>query len=234
MEEQYKILCSILNTRYVAKYKETPGELRPIEIDGFQSICDDKMFKVHAVCFCDIPVLGLGIHMTKYGTVGLSFAKPFLVSKGASPVFYVAKNALTEVDYDEDGKPRQEITRGQLFDSSIFTFTKLHVERKLWVWEQRQVEADVADHLSALSIPSWFLHYYVFGQVKCFDSTLAPGHRDNFYMEREWRIPGDLKFSDGDVTRVILPRDYVDRFRTAVPHYKGPITPAETIEASGA
>ena len=65
-----------------------------------------------------------------------------LVSKGASPALYVAKNALTEVDYDEDGKNfvRKSLVANYLTVASS-GFTKMHVERKLWVWEQRQVEA---------------------------------------------------------------------------------------------
>jgi hypothetical protein len=38
------------------------------------------------ICFCDIPVTDLEIHMTKYSRFGLSFLKPFLVDKGANPV----------------------------------------------------------------------------------------------------------------------------------------------------
>jgi Putative abortive phage resistance protein AbiGi, antitoxin len=45
------------------------------------------------ICFCDIPVTDLAIHMTKYSRFGLSFLKPFLVRKGANPVLYVANNS---------------------------------------------------------------------------------------------------------------------------------------------
>src|SRR5919107_2054971 len=45
------------------------------------------------ICFCDIPVTDLEIHMNKYSQFGLSFLKPFLVSKGANPVLYVASNS---------------------------------------------------------------------------------------------------------------------------------------------
>ena len=45
------------------------------------------------ICFCDIPVTDLEIHMTKYSRFGLSFLKPFLVDKGANPVLYVASNS---------------------------------------------------------------------------------------------------------------------------------------------
>src|SRR5215216_2477466 len=37
------------------------------------------------ICFCDIPVTDLEIHMTKYSRFGLSFLKPFLVDKGLTP-----------------------------------------------------------------------------------------------------------------------------------------------------
>jgi len=183
------------------------------------------MFQPDAVCFCDIPVEDFGIHMEKYGSMGLSYQKSFLVRKGASPVFYVARDSVAKYDFRE-GQPAGEAHRGDFFDKQVFDFVGLHVQRRQWAEEKRVWEGvpDLLNHINALSHPSWFLHYHVFAFLKCFDSTLSEDHRDNFYMEREWRIAGDISFSLDDVWRVILPRDWVRKFRSDIPDYNGQIT----------
>jgi hypothetical protein len=53
-----------------------------------------EMFKADIVCFCDIPVPDLAFHARKYSRFGLAFPKTFLLAKGATPVFYVASDAV--------------------------------------------------------------------------------------------------------------------------------------------
>ena len=61
------------------------------------------------VCFSDIPVPDLGIHMGKFSRFGLAFNKSLLIKRGANPVFYVAGNSLIK-----DGE--HEESRAELFD----------------------------------------------------------------------------------------------------------------------
>jgi hypothetical protein len=68
-----------------------------------------------------------------------------------------------------------------------------------------------------------FLFLYVFGFVKGFDSTLAEDDPNNYYMEREWRVIGNIKFALTDIERVIFPRDYASRFRKDFPDYAGEV-----------
>lgn len=230
LEDQYTRLRAILAPPcLLSRHPDRPGAMDPINIDGFHTLCENEMFKHDAICFCDIPVEDFGIHMRKYGNIGLSFLKSFLVSRGASPVFYVARDSIVGVDFDE-GKPRQSVSRGTLFDRQVFDFVGLHVQRRQWMEGGRGFPddaSDLVDHVNRLSHPSWFLYYHVFNFIKCFDSTLQDEHDENFYMEREWRISGDLRFGLEDVWRVILPREYVGRFRSDFPAYEGQITFAD-------
>lgn len=57
-----------------------------------------------------------------------------------------------------------------------------------------------------------------------FDSTKDDADQENYYMEREWRVIGDVKFGLEGVCRVILPRPYARRLRSDVPDYAGQIT----------
>jgi hypothetical protein len=45
----------------------------------------------------------------------------------------------------------------------------------------------------------------------------------NYYMEREWRVAGNVKFEIGDVCRIFLPKAYFEQFNRDLPEYSGPI-----------
>jgi hypothetical protein len=75
------------------------------------------------------------------------------------------------------------------------------------------------------------LEFLVFGQLKFFAVGLAEDDPDNFYMEREWRVPEGLAFGLDDIARIIMPRDFADQFRVDVSGYSGPITIAEETPA---
>lgn len=238
LEEQYGRLLSILTRRtrgslWLTSDPANPGVRRKIDIHPARNICDDDAaFDQHPVCFCDIPVEDLGIHMGKYGYVGLSFLKTFLVPKGASPVFYVAKDSLVELDF-RDEEPRLRSTREGEFNAQVSAYLSLFLQRLKWVDDKRGFPkeecGELLRHVNDLSHPTWHLYYYVFGFVKAFDTTLQETHDKNYYMEREWRMVMDLGFELADVWRVILPRELVGRFRRDVPAYEGQITFAEPV-----
>ena len=68
-----------------------------------------------------------------------------------------------------------------------------------------------------------FLLVYVFGFVKGFNSALPENHPNNFYMEREWRVLGNIQFTLNNIERVIFPRAYAERFRKDFPDYIGQV-----------
>jgi hypothetical protein len=71
-----------------------------------------------------------------------------------------------------------------------------------------------------------FMGYYVFGFIKFFDDAAGDEDLHNFYMEREWRVLGNVRFELSDVYRVILPERYAERFHRDLPEYSGLIHPA--------
>ena len=60
-----------------------------------------------------------------------------------------------------------------------------------------------------------------------FDSEKDDADEENYYMEREWRVVGPVRFALEDVCRVILPKPLAKRFRADVPGYMGQITFAD-------
>ena len=140
------------------------------------------------VCFCDIPVGDLGIHMGKYGNFGLSFEKSFLLKNGANPVFYIATEStfFTETNFD-DMIERFRSSFGKQMRSS-------------------------ADHKESLEIER-FIDFQVFSFMKEFGKATEDDSEKNYYMEREWRVWGDVNFELSDVFRIILPKSYVGRLK---------------------
>ena len=165
------------------------------------------------VCFCDIPVTDLEIHMKKYSRFGLSFLKPFLVSKGANPVLYVATNSpalsfrLPESSRDEPW-PRRRV-----FKENYESFEDY----------RRNMRGTFPLNLE------FFLDILVFSFIKYFDDSTSDEDEVNVYMEREWRVWGDVNFALADVHRVFMPERYAERFRADLPNYNGQLTFSDNI-----
>ena len=64
---------------------------------GGLALSTNERFTTGLVCFCDIPVEDFPIHIAKYGPFGIAWDKSYLVARGASPVFYVARDSVAAV-----------------------------------------------------------------------------------------------------------------------------------------
>jgi len=69
-----------------------------------------------------------------------------------------------------------------------------------------------------------FLINYVFTFIKCFNAKSGFQDELNYYMEREWRVAGNVHFGLDDVSRVFFPRKYAKRFRSDIPEYAGQVS----------
>jgi hypothetical protein len=61
------------------------------------------------------------------------------------------------------------------------------------------------------------LEAFIFGHLKFFDPTLPPDHAHNYYMEREWRVAGKVRFGPADIQRVYVSAEFMDRARAELP-----------------
>lgn len=217
-DKQYNLLVKILRNGWLTHppHKNGPsGGNLSISRNG--RICSGQLYRTEAVCFCDIPEPLRRIHMNKYSEFGISFLKRFLVLKGASPVFYVAGTSLIK-----DGGDK--VTREKYFNDRVASLQALS-----GAFDQAFINADSL----ARSLANQFygvqqlLDFHVLGFVKCFDPGRDEDHDENYYMEREWRVLGNVDFELSDVSRVTLPSSYGTRFRADFPAYTGDLTFAE-------
>lgn len=233
-EAQYELLRDILRSGLLRK----PGG------EGFgyalSPVADDlgESLSAPVVCFCDIPAHDLDIHTEKYGRFGIAFKKDFLVERGATPVFYVAKTApsmpllLNMFEFDRPAadrgaaKPAWPIARGRARRYDLFEHWKRAQTNLIYHATSAQPQHSTYEFMQG---PWWhdyleFVTLYVFGYVKYMDVGLADDDPENFYMEREWRVLDRVEFRLDDVVRVLLPESFARVFRTDFPEYFGQIT----------
>lgn len=248
-KEQYSVLVDkILKTGWLLAFPSafSVSEAEELFVAGKPgvvyspqpSVPSQDMMDHLVVCFCDIPTTDLEIHMSKYSRFGLSFLKPFLVEKGANPVLYIANNSksLPVGPFDKE----QLVGRRDLYQANFQELTEV---MKLLVRSKDSPLLFAEPSTNELSPEQWkeqehrpsdlwrkvynlnsFLNIYVFSHVKYFDDTTADEDPANVYMEREWRVLGNINFSLSAVRRVFLPEEFADRFRTDLPDYTGQLT----------
>jgi hypothetical protein len=239
-EDRYSVLVdSILKGGCLRHSPTSPMECTEVLESRSSSLSIDpndpdippgEIYRSQVVCFCDIPETDLEIHMNKYSHFGLSFLKPFLIEKGASPVFYVAENSpALGLFAGLPNKPAPDlgVPRKQLFLHNIRQFDELLHKLLLGdnppKWDNGILVPYPDEHQKLATLRS-FIQFYVFSFVKCFDNTTSDEDPENFYMEREWRVLGDVKFTLPDLHRIILPKLYAQRLRQDLPHYFGQVT----------
>lgn len=216
-EAQYRLLVHIIASGLLTHTPHWPDATAHLEIKRGR-ISRNEMYNPTVVCFCDIPVTDIHIHMSKYSRFGLSFLKQFLISKGANPVYYVARNSIV-------GNPKEGYsTRAEKFDKVMETYHSLFslVTDAL---SRREGKGRVPLNASQTYVDAeFFLDYNVFSFLKMFDDSLLDEDPDNFYMEREWRVLDNIKFKMDDVYRIILPQTFAKRLRKEVPTYTGQVS----------
>lgn len=211
-EEIYEILIKILQEKHITYPPHEKKDLnaRCLTTCYKADFTENEMYEPTVVCFCDIPVCDLSIHINKYSPFGLSFDKAFIARNGGGPVYYVSKTAAPAWPIGEDSKE----DRGHVFDQKIkecyHLLDDLSCAQNEWSDRARSVQS--------------FLGGSIFAYTKCFDHTLMDRHDDNYYFEREWRVLGNLRFNISDVRRIIIPENYAVDFRKDFPEYCGQVT----------
>ena len=198
------------------------GNLR---VNRNAKISENEMYLPQVVCFCDIPIQDLAVHMRKYSSFGVGFAKDFVVMAGGSPVYYIPRDGAARSAWSHppelanrwhEARSPEEVqavlaarTKGSYFEWMMSEYEKLQVSL---------MESEAGWELAR------FLDFNIFSFIIFFDHRLPDHDGENFYFEREWRIIGNLPFQLDDVRRVIIPEDFAKRFRLDAPNYYGQLT----------
>jgi len=215
-KEQYLLLVKILSSGLLLSHPFSENIQGNLAVKLDAKVSDNEMFNIQAICFCDIPTADLSIHMSKYSKFGISFEKEYLIKKGVNPVFYVANDSIVlSVPFDTP-------LRGAHFDKMIRIQNSLFF-KTLQAFMKASSQPGVPEEYVELKGALDFLNFEIFSYIKCFDASLPDNDPRNYYMEREWRMTGNLKFQLKDVKSVILPQSFSKRFRLDFPQYVGQV-----------
>jgi hypothetical protein len=228
-DERYTLFAEIVRGGWLkASHIEESGSGFAMLSDGQKRLSTNEAISCPMLCFCDIPPSQLEVHMLKYGSFGIAFSKKMLLTRGVIPVHYIARDAR---NHGVGIGPR---TVGERYDELRAELQ--HVQYEL---DEYVTRIDGPPRfLSKLSPPGTptghrllgrfsalrsEIEELVFAGIKFFASGLPEEHKDNFYMEREWRLSDGLAFSASDIARIILPRAYARRFHDDILDYSGPV-----------
>jgi hypothetical protein len=229
LHEQYRLLKKILRegTLRAPWPKKIRREASFVGIDkeywlqrkSARRLSDNGAYRGSFVCFCDIPLNDLGLHIWKYGRFGLAFSKAFLLELGATPVMYVPTTGRPGVlPWGNYGRRRVSCNAAS-FDAFWKHYKELH--------EAAEKQSGGARLSESIRRVTQFMDLHVLSHLKFFDPSVADWDKENFYMEREWRVSGDLAFDLQDVRRVIITEGYAERFRRDFPKYSGEVMMAD-------
>lgn len=170
-------------------------------------------------CYADIPFKALSIHTSKYGMFGVALPCDLLIKYGARPVTYIPMRSDDRQSMSIHGltllRNMEAIVKG--FNEKIVTKQKKlnHVSRTLDAKPNSPEEAISAMH-------SMFLKDFL-AFIKPFNSELPHNHSNNYYMEREWRKYGNMKFEPDQVSRIIVAKGYKKQAKKEFPAYENKI-----------
>ncbi|RLL46912.1 hypothetical protein D8M04_06865 [Oceanobacillus piezotolerans] len=209
--ERFDLLIEIIKSgRLLHKHQEEPIQIN-IDAEGLEEIVNPAI-----TCFADIPINDLSLHMEKYSNFGLAFKKEFLVKNGANPVLYIASNGMVESSFYK----QDIVNREHFFKKSMKEYFETMDEIRAYLVKKEGSKA----MLHAIEDLDSFFKRHFFAYLKPFDASRKDADEDNYYMEREWRIVGELKFTLEDVTRILVPEKYGKKIREVLPAYFGQIS----------
>lgn len=248
-QTQYQLLLKILRSGWLTYLPDKPNEaLGEILIHPHAKISENELYSPGMVCFCDIPVQDLTIHMQKYSSFGLAFSKDFIIKKGGTPVYYLPREArvrtpkllssermsqlaaknlsLGRASIELEEEDWEVTTKAEYFDKMLQTYQKVMSFLNELINKTsagRDPQENLRHHYDLTDL-RLFLDFHVFSYLKFFDNDLLDHHPENYYFEREWRIVGSLRFGIDDMARVFMPKAYAKQFREDCSDYFGQIT----------
>jgi hypothetical protein len=213
-EANYKTLLKVLRSGCVSHppHGEDWG-IVSTKLDLTRRLISGELVVSTVTCFCDIPVEHLALHVQKYGMFGLSFHRKFLLKYSARPVLYFPYAA---------SDPGNAFGGSVLLDDidQVYRAFRHHfVDHKTAGRHNRRIGEQPSTAEGTIVAMDGILQKNFLAYIKPFNADLADADADNYYLEREWRKHGNLKFTAADVARVIVASGFEERLRRDAPGF---------------
>lgn len=173
----------------------------------------ERLIVPSVTCYADIPFEALSIHTSKYGKFGIALPRWLLTKHGARPVTYIPMRS-------DDWQSINGLTLLRDIEAIVKGFKELVVDtqereepRSRTLGKKPSTPEEAISALHSMLLKD-FLAF-----IKPFNSELPHNHPNNFYMEREWRMYGNMKFEAGQVSRILVAKGYKDQTIEDFPAY---------------
>ncbi len=215
-DEQFRLLVRIVESGWLSHPPHNPNISGNLSVSWGKSFDSNAMYAPEMVCFCDIPADQLAIHCLKYSPFGLSFSKRFVAERGGRPVYYVPRDGKIRTFRAPEPSHLGRRPRGPL------SLENLTVEENVGAFFDQNVRelselVQQCRSTPGVSPSMRFLDFHILSYFKFFDLHLEDSDEENFYLEREWRMIGNLRFKRKDIRRVFVRSGYATRFSKRVP-----------------
>jgi hypothetical protein len=216
-DKNFSTLTKILRDGHVSHW---PHDIHSVgirtTIDWNAEIEKGELIVPTVTCYCDIPYEALSIHIRKYGPFGISFHRSFLVKYGVRPVTYIPlqskdRNAGWGTPFSLTMVRNWLRLREGFYEQVVFP-----VEQSVMTFHLAEKPRTPEDAVRGMYD---FFENDFFAFLKVFDSDLTDDTPENFYMEREWRKIGHLKFAPENVANVLVDSKYIMRLAVECPEY---------------
>ncbi len=190
-----------------------------VEVNFGEGLRDGGLVVQTVTCFADIPKDALSIHVRKYGHFGVSFRRALLIEKGARPVVYVP---VMSNDFTHSVHSGRQL----LADiEAIFRGFEAYCDERLGDNEKhtRSLGRIPQGEAAVLHATRTLIEKHLLAFVKPFNAELASEHPENYYMEREWRMFGNMVFRADEVERVWVAAGYHQQVCAAFPQLAGKV-----------
>lgn len=202
-DEKFNLLVNIIRTGILKTPDWDENLFASLEIDPNKSFNSNKLYNSKMVCFCDIPLNDMQIHMMKYSRFGISFKKDFLIKKGANPVYYIVNNAKLGDN-----------------DSSVYFDRMIKKYNDIFHYLMYNKENNTNEKKDIFEVKC-FIDTRLISFIQSFDGNKSEDDPENYYMEREWRSLHKISFTINDIHRIILPGRFAESLKNEIPEYGG-------------
>lgn len=216
-EENYEKLGLVLNSGCISHppHDGTWGEISYTATWDNQ-LATEELIVPTVTCYADIPFDALSTHASKYGKFGLALPRWLLIKYGARPVMYIPMRS-------DDWQSIHGVTLLRDIEAIVKGFNSQVYEKQEPSSGSRSLGKIPSTAESAISgVHSMVLKDFL-AFIKPFNSELPRNHPNNFYMEREWRKYGNMKFEPAQVSRLVVAQGYEERAKLDYPAYQGRI-----------
>jgi len=220
-EKQYRVLKRIIRTGTLRARPRPRGHDADVYVlakNTNEKLSSNEAYRGSVVCFCDIPLDDLYIHIAKFSKFGIAFSKEYLAEEGALPVMYIPVRGRPSLLPFKGYGPGRVSSQAVAFDQFWRRFNRVAaaIERLADDPKEKRTVDDLQKVVE-------FLDVNILSHLKFFHHRLHDLDEENFYMEREWRVSRDVKFTLDDVQRIIIPARFSRRLRNDLPKYDGEV-----------